>query len=88
MSPLKQRLLHRLILTTGLNETEAEHVVEEVFDLFCMDTDAFIVMRHGELQKEGVGGNRIYERIQEDLEDWRFSAEKLSVRQIRRRIYG
>lgn len=88
MSDLKARLSRRLAATRGLAPTDARHLVDEVLDLFHQTVDDFIVGRHAELQQEGFRGDAVYRRIQEELKEWRFAAPTLTVRQIRRRIYG
>jgi len=88
VSILKERLARHLAVTTGLSPSEAGHLVDEVLDLFGSDLDEFIVSRHAELQKEGARSKAIYRQIQRELDEWRFAAPPLSIRQIRRRIYG
>ena len=72
----------------GLARIDASHIAKEVLDLFSGTVDEFILARHQELQSEGYTGNAIYQRILDELREWRFSAPELTVRQIRRRIYG
>jgi hypothetical protein len=88
MSDFKERLEHRFRVVLGLSERMATHVAAEALDMFNMTVDDFILMRHGELQREGLQTEMIYRQIQDELNDWRFSAPPLSLRQIRRRIYG
>ena len=88
MSIRRGRLARHLTGTTGLSLADAEHLVSEVFDLFGQTVDEFVVATHAELQQEGYSGEAIYRQIQEELRAWRFAAKSLSIRQIRRRIYG
>lgn len=82
------RLETRLTALTGLSARDASRVAAEVLDLFSPSVDDFIVARHAELQRQGYSGPSIYDRIANDLTEWRFRAPELSARQIRRRIYG
>lgn len=88
MSLRKGRLARHLAGTTGLSLVDAEHLVSEVLDLFGQTVDEFVVATHAELQQEGYSGEAIYQQIQHELTQWRFAAKPLSIRQIRRRIYG
>ena len=87
MTDLRTRLEHRLQLA-GLARIDASHIATEVLDLFSGTVDEFILSRHQELQSEGYTGNTIYERIIDELREWRFAAPELTPRQVRRRIYG
>ena len=88
MSEFKERLEHRFRVVLGLSERMAAHVAAEALDMFNVTVDDFILMRHEELQREGLRTEAIYKQIQAELNGWRFSAPPLSLRQIRRRIYG
>ena len=88
MDLLRALLERRLHDVAGVPRGRVGSVVNEVFDLFAETVDEFISSRHEELQREGYSSHAIYRVIQGDLEYWRFKAPRLSVRQIRRRIYG
>jgi hypothetical protein len=81
-------LERRLLDVAGVRNERVGHVADEVIDLFAETLDEFIETRHAALQREGYTSEAIYRVIQNDLEDWRFKAPSLSLRQIRRRIYG
>ncbi len=85
---LRAKLENRLTGLAGLSPHDASRVAAEVMDLFSPSVDEFIVTRHAELQSEGYTGPAVYEQILRDLNEWRFRAPELSVRQVRRRIYG
>jgi hypothetical protein len=82
-------LLGHLERTTRLDRTEAARVLDEVLAFFAELPRDFIVRRHASLQRAGGHSNDwIFERIRRELAARRFPAADLSVRQIRRLIYG
>jgi hypothetical protein len=72
----------------GFSEEVATRVVSEVFDCIQMSADEFIVRRHEELKRQGLGNDAIYEQIACELKEERFVGSAHTARQIRRRIYG
>jgi hypothetical protein len=72
----------------GFSEEQASRVVAEVFDCIQLCVEEFIVVRHQELKRQGLGNEEIYERIAYELKEERFVAPAHTARQIRRRIYG
>ncbi len=63
-------------------------IVNEVRDFYSLPSRDFIRRRHQELRRQGALHNEeIYQLIQEELKDRRFPQE-MSIRQIRRAIYG
>ena len=83
-----QALVAHLVRTTRLRPDEARRVVDEVIAFFSEAPADFIVRRHAELHRAGLGNAEIYATIGRELEARRFGAPKLSERQIRRVIYG
>ncbi len=65
-----------------------DHILEDLGDYFSRDVPSFISFRHQQLQKEGFRNTEIFKKIQEELEERRFVSQPLSLRQIRRIIYG
>ena len=53
-----------------------------------MMNSAKIQARHLELKAQGLNNEDIYTSIQQEIEKRRFKAPSLSIRQIRRIIYG
>ena len=78
----------RLQVVLGLSPHAAARVLEEVLDCFDQDVDQHIQRRHAELQRAGLGNEAIFAQVKSEIEALRFKAPPLSVRQIRRRIYG
>jgi hypothetical protein len=88
MTRARDRLKGRLQQVLGLDERQAEQITGEVLDLFDQTLEEFVVRRHAELQAQGHKTRSSYAQILRELNDWRFKAPPLSLRQIRRRIYG
>lgn len=88
MLDLQAQIEHRLRDVAGLSPMEVSRIAGELLDLFGQTVDEFIEGRHIELQNAGYDSQMIYERIQTELDQWRFAANNLSLRQIRRRIHG
>jgi hypothetical protein len=83
-----EELLDHLARTTALGPNEAARVVADVLAYFSEGTDAYVRRRHGELQARGLTNERIFERIAAELPQRRVRAPELSVRQLRRLVYG
>ncbi len=81
-------LLDHLVRTTTLNRGEAVRVVGEVVAFFHEPLDAFVKRRHRELQSAGLANTATYEQILDELRFVRLAAPPITVRQIRRLIYG
>lgn len=81
-------LVARLVSTYGLDGALAERVVEDMLVAFGPTLEEWVRSRHIRLQRQGLKNEDIYRTIAEELPTRRFSSEPLSVRQIRRLIYG
>jgi hypothetical protein len=83
-------LAAHLARISRLGLPEAEHVLGEVLAVLSQETvEQFVVRRHGELKTGGEAKNEtIYRVIAAELASRPFAAPPLSVRQIRRLIYG
>jgi hypothetical protein len=77
--------LHR---TADLDPGTARRVVEEVLAWHAEDLETFVRRRHRELQADGVANPDAFERLADELRRRRVRPPELSVRQIRRVIYG
>jgi hypothetical protein len=63
-------------------------IISELKEYYSLSANDYIRERHQELRRQGTLQNdQIYELIQEELGERRFPQE-LSLRQIRRVIYG
>ena len=81
-------LLGHLQRTTAIGPGEARRVVEDVLAWCAEDTEAFVRRRHRELRSEGAANPEAFEQIASELPARRVAAPRLSIRQIRRVIYG
>ncbi len=83
-----EELFDHLASTTRLDRKEAVRVVDEVFSFLSETPEAYVVRRHTELQSVPLTNPVIFECIARELEERRFCASPLTLRQIRRIIYG
>ncbi len=81
-------LLDHLVRTTSLDRGEAVRVVGEIVAFFHEPLDVFVKRRHRDLQSAGLANAAIYEQILDELRFVRLAAPPLTMRQIRRLIYG
>lgn len=80
----RERLEHLL----GLEPAQARRAVTEVIDCLSRSVDEYIAERHRELHAHGTRNDAVFEIIASELGALRFAAPPLTLRQIRRRIYG
>ncbi len=85
---LDDQFKNYLLSTYPIDESLLSHLVEDLGEYFSTDVKKFIGLRHQKLQKEGLKNDKIYSQIHEELKERRFAAPELSIRQIRRIIYG
>jgi hypothetical protein len=81
------KIAERISLITGLPQDKADKVVEEVLSALDMTLEEYIMLRHQELSKTHKNED-IFAIIQSGVQDLRFKSKHLSIRQIRRKIYG
>lgn len=81
-------LIDHLCRHSSLSHEQASRLLQEVLSFYDESTDSYIQRRHHELQKSGLANATIYELIRNELKLHRFIAQPLTVRQIRRTIYG
>ena len=82
------RFRQHLAATFNLEEAACERLVAEVLDHHGQTLAEFVRLRHGELKRRGLKNEDIYQAILAEAAERRFAAEPLSVRQLRRIIYG
>ena len=73
---------------SALDASEASRLIGEVLAYYGEDVEAFVRRRHHELRARGLANAAIYDVIARELPLHRFPAAPLSLRQIRRLIYG
>jgi hypothetical protein len=81
-------LVDHLTRSTPLNRGEALRVVQDVLAYFDETTEEFVRRRHRELQAQGLVNVEIFERIAADLKYRAVAPPELSLRQLRRIVYG
>jgi len=81
-------VLDYLVRTSRLTRSEAVRVIDEVLAAMNETPEEFIRRRHHALQSQGLSNEEIFPRLQAELGAWRFRLDELSVRQLRRIVYG
>lgn len=85
---MHDELVDHLTRSTPLNRGEALRVVQDVLAYFDETTEEFVRRRHRELQAQGLVNVEIFERIAADLQYRAVAPPELSLRQLRRIVYG
>ncbi|MFE9306286.1 hypothetical protein ACIQCF_12225 [Streptomyces sp. NPDC088353] len=85
---MHDELVDHLTRSTPLNRGEALRVVQDVLAYFDETTEVFVRRRHRELQAQGLVNAEIFERILADLKYRAVAPPELSLRQLRRIVYG
>lgn len=83
-----QELVTHLTRTSPLSPAEAARVVAEVLGYFCEPAEAFVRRRHRELKARGLTNDRAFALIAAELPERRVAPQPLSLRQLRRIVYG
>jgi hypothetical protein len=81
-------LVEHLTRTSSLGPGEAARVVADVLAYFSEPADAYVRRRHGELKARGLTNAEIFPRVAAELSGRRVAAPELSLRQLRRIVYG
>lgn len=81
-------LVEHLVRTTPLHRGEAARVVLDVLAYFDETTEEYVRRRHRELQARGLTNAVIFGRISEELPRRAVAPPALSLRQLRRMVYG
>ncbi|TDC74911.1 hypothetical protein [Streptomyces hainanensis] len=81
-------LVDHLVRTTPLARGEAARVVLDVLAYFDETAEEYVRRRHRELRGRGLGNDAIFERIAEELPRRAVAPPALSLRQLRRIVYG
>jgi hypothetical protein len=81
-------LIDHLVRSTALQRGEATRVVLDVLAYFDERTEEFVRRRHRELQSGGLANTEIFERIAAELPYRAVAPPELSLRQLRRIVYG
>ncbi|MFF6999372.1 hypothetical protein ACFY93_31150 [Streptomyces sp. NPDC008313] len=81
-------LVDHLTRSTPLNRGEALRVIQDVLAYFDETAEEFVRRRHRELQGQGLVNAEIFERIEGELKYRAVAPPGLSLRQLRRIVYG
>ncbi|MCE7080530.1 hypothetical protein [Streptomyces sp. ST2-7A] len=81
-------LIDHLIRTTPLGRGEAVRVVLDVLAYFDETVEDYVRRRHRELQARGLRNAAIFEVVSEELRHRAVAPPELSLRQLRRIVYG
>lgn len=82
------RLLRHVQESSGLTESEAQRLVEDVLSFHDESVEERVRRRHAELKTYGARNAEIFARLREELSGHVVAAPDLSERQLRRIIYG
>ncbi|MEU5535262.1 hypothetical protein [Streptomyces sp. NPDC020362] len=85
---MHEELVDHLMRSTPLNRGEALRVVQDVLAFFDETTQDYVRRRHRELQTQGLQNTEIFERIEADLKYRAVAPPELTLRQLRRMVYG
>ncbi|MHC5903139.1 hypothetical protein ACVNF4_04385 [Streptomyces sp. S6] len=85
---MHDELVDHLMRSTPLQRGEALRVIQDVLAYFDETTEDYVRRRHRELQAQGLVNTEIFERIAADLKYRAVAPPELSLRQLRRMVYG
>lgn len=77
-----------LLSRINIAQKDLYNLLDELSGYFNREVQEFIQERHFELQQQGLKNNTIFQQIQKEIQQRRFCAPELTIRQIRRIIYG
>ncbi|WP_326826857.1 hypothetical protein [Streptosporangium sp. NBC_01756] len=83
-----EELITHLTRTSALGPGEAARVVADVLAYFSEPVEEFVRRRHAELKAKGLVNEEIFPRIAVEISARRVAAPELSLRQLRRIVYG
>jgi hypothetical protein len=86
--PADDDLITHLVRSTSLSPSEAVRVVADVVAYYGEAVPEYVRRRHAELKRRGLTNDLIFDEIAAELASRRFAAPNMSVRQLRRLVYG
>lgn len=81
-------LVAHVAATTGLTPAESARVVTDVLAYYREPVEVVVRRRHAHLQTYGVRNEQAFAQIADELAGRLVAAPDLSVRQLRRIVYG
>ena len=87
--PDVQPLINHLCHNGGLSASHAQKIIDEVIAYFSETPESYVRRRHHEIKQEtGLANAQIFARIEAEMAQLVFAPPALTLRQIRRIIYG
>ena len=83
-----EELVTHLAGTSPLSQSEAARVISEVLGYFGESVEEFVRRRHRELKTGGLTNEQAFALIAAELPARRVTPPQLSLRQLRRVVYG
>lgn len=87
-SPIARALVDHVVASTAMSEGEAARLVSDVVAYFHEPVEDVVRQRHAALRNRGLRNEQVFEQIAAELEHRVVAAPRLTVRQLRRLIYG
>lgn len=81
-------LVEYLMNTCPLSPAEAARVVADVLGYFSESPEDYVRRRHRELKARGLTNDVAFEQIAAEIPQRRYAPPELSLRQLRRIVYG
>jgi len=85
---LEESFRQYLLSSYPIDNALLQHLLDDLGEYFLINPEDYIVQRHRNLQKRGLKNEEIYRKIQGELKTRPFAGPPMSLRQIRRAIYG
>ena len=86
--PVDSALVQHVVTSTGLPEGEAARLIEDVIAFHREPIADLVRRRHKELKTYGAHNDEIFTKLQAELATRVVAAPQLSLRQLRRLVYG
>jgi hypothetical protein len=81
-------LVEYLVRSCPLTPPEAARVIDDVLGYFSEAPPDFVRRRHRELKVRGLTNDQVFARIAVEMPQRRYTPPELSLRQLRRIVYG
>lgn len=81
-------LVEYLTRTCPLSAPQAARVIADVLGYFSESPEEYIRRRHRELKALGLTNDRAFGQIAAEIPQQRYAAPVLTLRQLRRAVYG
>ncbi|MFJ9035654.1 hypothetical protein ACIRF8_03570 [Streptomyces sp. NPDC102406] len=85
---MHEELVDHLTRSTSLGRGEALRVIQDVLAYFDESTEDYVRRRHRELQGQGLVNAAIFEQLTTELRYRAVAPPELTLRQLRRIVYG